>query len=91
MKNYREQKFNKIEKVIDTIGKTTSASSSIMSLFASDENTGTDKKVKHKGYYDPKYLRAGRYLATVASNDSYFGGGHNDDQKRRFKKFAKRI
>ena len=91
LKNYREQKFNKIEKVIDTIGKTTSASSSIMSLFASDENTGTDKKVKHKGYYDPKYLRAGRYLATVASNDSYFGGGHNDDQKRRFKKFAKRI
>ncbi len=91
LKNYREQKFNKIEKVIDTVGKTTSATASIMSLFASNENTATGKKVKNKGSYDSRYLKANKYMATSASNDSYFGGGHNDDQKRRFKKFAKRI
>ena len=59
-------------------------------MFSGDD-TDEGKKTKNKGYYDSKYLRNNRYLATVASNDSYFGGGHNDDQKRRFKKFAKRI
>ena len=81
--------WDKVSKVTDIAGQALNVVSTIGSMFASDDKT--DNKNKGVAPSGSQYIHNSRFKAIASSNDSYFGGGHNDDQKRRFKKFAKRV
>jgi hypothetical protein len=60
-----------------------------MSFFSSNESSNA-KVQKRDAISGAKYLRDRRFKDIAANNDSHFGG-REDEKKRRFKKFAKRV
>ena len=87
--DHKAKKVNKINGVIDIAGQAANVASTMYSMFASEDKTDVKKSkgIASSGY---EYTHNSRFESIAKSNENYFGGGHEDDQKRRFKKFKKR-
>ena len=87
LQQFKENRSNIVNGIIDGAGRVFSLSGS---LFATDSES-TDARIQKRGAVSGvKYLKDKRFRAIAADNNNRFGD-RTDEQKRRFKKFAKRV